>query len=578
ANTPKRWNGSAWVVVTDKVATDALAAANAASSLAATKADSSALTALDSKVTNVDGKVSTNASNITTLQGKVTTVENGLATKANASALNDIYTKTQTDAKAAEIAAGQIATYNANLVIGGVNQLLNSEGERSSTATTQREYLLYERSSHLMEFYNEHLGKDITISFDLKVDVAGYVKIYSSNGSAHSYDAGISVATADVGEWKRYSVTVKPKTHTTSTTVSTLEFYGTYDTGRIPHVRKVQLEAGNTATDWSPSPRDTQAALDANATAIDNTNSEVTRVDGRVTTEANRITSLSGRVSTVEGQVTTKAEAAALSSTAVDGRVTATNSNVTSLTGRVDTVEGNLTTKADVSAVNALTTRVGNVEGGLSTQANNTTALEAKLNVSGKGGTNLLFKSNKFGSYNGAAYPHVVYQMGEDWEVGATYTLMFCVEHKRGTGDSNSVLSAYVGGGNQTVRGVVNTGGKTVQTVTFVKGSAGTAKAVHFFMLNRPTADKASVGDVYWAVLVKGSVLTTDEWVPSPYEHMEDSAANASAISSTNTEVSRINGVVSGHTTQLSNLTASIAGKADTSALNALTVRVADEE
>ena len=96
ANTPKRWNGTAWVVVTDKVATDALAAANAASSLAATKADSSALTALDSKVTTIDGKVTTNTSNITTLQGKVTTVENGLATKAEGSALTALTTRVST--------------------------------------------------------------------------------------------------------------------------------------------------------------------------------------------------------------------------------------------------------------------------------------------------------------------------------------------------------------------------------------------------------------------------------------------------------------------------------------------------
>ena len=33
ANTPKRWNGTAWAVVTDKVASDALAAANTANSL-----------------------------------------------------------------------------------------------------------------------------------------------------------------------------------------------------------------------------------------------------------------------------------------------------------------------------------------------------------------------------------------------------------------------------------------------------------------------------------------------------------------------------------------------------------------
>ena len=115
ANTPKRWNGTAWVVVTDKVATDALAAANAASSLAATKADSSALTALDSKVTTVDGKVTTNASNISTLQGKVTTVENGLATKAEGSALTALTTRV-TNAEGVNTSQGSAITTLQNTV------------------------------------------------------------------------------------------------------------------------------------------------------------------------------------------------------------------------------------------------------------------------------------------------------------------------------------------------------------------------------------------------------------------------------------------------------------------------------
>ena len=41
ANTPKRWNGSAWVAVTDKVATDAASAAASALTQVATKADAS---------------------------------------------------------------------------------------------------------------------------------------------------------------------------------------------------------------------------------------------------------------------------------------------------------------------------------------------------------------------------------------------------------------------------------------------------------------------------------------------------------------------------------------------------------
>ncbi|MCE7762957.1 DUF1983 domain-containing protein [Pseudomonas putida] len=52
ANTPKRWNGTAWVAVTDKVATEAAAAAANALAQVASKADASALQALQTTVTN----------------------------------------------------------------------------------------------------------------------------------------------------------------------------------------------------------------------------------------------------------------------------------------------------------------------------------------------------------------------------------------------------------------------------------------------------------------------------------------------------------------------------------------------
>ncbi|MEX5323319.1 hypothetical protein WCE04_28855, partial [Pseudomonas shirazica] len=62
ANTPKRWNGSAWVAVTDKVATDAAAAAANALAVAQTKADANAVQSLTTRVTNVEG--------VTTAQGQ----------------------------------------------------------------------------------------------------------------------------------------------------------------------------------------------------------------------------------------------------------------------------------------------------------------------------------------------------------------------------------------------------------------------------------------------------------------------------------------------------------------------------
>lgn len=68
ANTPKRWSGSAWLAVTDKVATDA-AAANALS-VAQTKADANVVQGLTTKVTEVEGAVTSQAQSITGLQAR----------------------------------------------------------------------------------------------------------------------------------------------------------------------------------------------------------------------------------------------------------------------------------------------------------------------------------------------------------------------------------------------------------------------------------------------------------------------------------------------------------------------------
>lgn len=71
ANTPKRWNGTSWAVVTDKAATDALAAANAATAGLANKADSSAVTALTSRVAQTESGLASVGQNITRLDNSI---------------------------------------------------------------------------------------------------------------------------------------------------------------------------------------------------------------------------------------------------------------------------------------------------------------------------------------------------------------------------------------------------------------------------------------------------------------------------------------------------------------------------
>ncbi len=87
ANTPKRWNGSAWVAVTDKVATDAAAAAANALAVAQTKADASAVQSLTTKVTDVEGAVTAQGQSLTGLQSSLTTTNQNV-TAAQQAALD----------------------------------------------------------------------------------------------------------------------------------------------------------------------------------------------------------------------------------------------------------------------------------------------------------------------------------------------------------------------------------------------------------------------------------------------------------------------------------------------------------
>lgn len=343
-----------------------------------TKADTSALTSLDTKVTSIDGRVTTNTNAVTSLQGRVNTVESGLSTKAEATALNDYYTKTEANSAT----SGAIDTFNSQLTIGGVNAVANSEAPRTSTAATNKEYLLYERSAELKAFYDENLDKPITISFEMSVPVVGAVQVYASNSSAHTFSISVNAVIAN--QWTKYSVTVNPRTHTASTTVSTIEFYGTYGTGRIPTIRKLQIEAGTKATAWSPSPRDTKVLLDANATAIQTTQTKVDNIDGRLTTAADSITSLSSRMTTAEGGINTANTAVSglqTRMTTAEGAITNQGSSITALNNNVSTINNALTSKADSAAVNALTSRVAATESGITTQSDRVTTLTNSLNT-----------------------------------------------------------------------------------------------------------------------------------------------------------------------------------------------------
>lgn len=74
ANTPKRWNGSTWSAVTDKVATDAAAAAASALDQVATKAEASTVSNLTNTVTQMGQDVTAQGGAITRIDASLLTI------------------------------------------------------------------------------------------------------------------------------------------------------------------------------------------------------------------------------------------------------------------------------------------------------------------------------------------------------------------------------------------------------------------------------------------------------------------------------------------------------------------------
>ncbi|MCF4804805.1 phage tail protein [Acinetobacter baumannii] len=604
---------------------------NATNDKVASKADSSALNSLDSKVSEIDGRVTSNTSAVTALQGRVTTVENGLLTKADASALNNYYTKTEADSAT----SGAIDKFNSQLTIGGVNVVATSEAPRTSTAATNREYLLYERSAELKAFYDENLEKPITISFEMSVPVAGPVQVYSSNGSAHQFVTSVNAVI--VNQFAKYSVTVSPKSHTASTTVSTIEFYGVYGSGRIPTIRKLQIEAGTKATAWSPSPRDTQAALDANASAIQNTQTKVENIDGRLTTATDSITSLNSRMSAAEGNINSANTAVGGLSTrmtSAEGKITNQGDSIASLQNSVSSISGTLANKADSSAVNNLTSRVESAEGKISSQSGQITSLSNSLDLtnSNLNDVNVLarllslgkplrddptFKTTSAGGLSAYSFPAgtswIKQAKSTDNPTGSTNEMLIKATQALGGGwyptaptlvlTANKtflikqIIKMPVGTKLQAIGNATGTGGyirilgndlgtgKFETYYSVVQGGAdlsGSTIQGHFRVIAGTNPPVPTVDNPVFVILASYEVFdvtAVNDTIPKAYS--DAIAANANAINTLSNTVSQQGNTITSHSnsiTQLNNSISSINGalssKADASALQSLDSKV----
>lgn len=340
------------------------------------------------------------------------------------------------------------------------------------------------------------------------------------------------------------------------------------------------------ATDWHcvniTAASKAQAIADANATAIQTLDSKVVQQGKDITSLSTAQTALTNRVSTVEGQVTLKADSSAVQQldsrvTLSEGKITSNTNAITNLTSTITTLDGKVNTKADATALNNYYTKV---QADTAT-AGQITTFSSTLKV---GAANLFSLANATeGVYltpqgvptsSGADKANIT--SNEFIKVGHNKVILFqlwndnlivnlsnsnyiCFFNE----DKSTLVRSYI---SQKITGAPY----QLQTISVPEGAVyvrfGTLCAV-----NRGTAKDPGI-----RIKFEFGTIPSD-WSVADGDVQSQLAANANASQTINTEVSRINGVVVAQGTAITNLTATVVGKADTSAVNTLQATVTQQ-
>lgn len=206
--------------------------------------------------------------NATGLANRISTAETSISSNADAIALRATKTEAQGYARDAVD----------NLEIGGRNLF---SWPVSGTKWKDEEHALntYQNRGSFTQFTNSLLfdpldtvGEEYTISFDVKSpNGTTNVELYNSNGLPSAfYFTSVTVAQNVGDEWVHCEHTVTNEAYSGSGTPNPnlnrrIEIYARSATGVL--VRKIKVEKGTKATDWTPAPEDMEAYADAAVTA-----------------------------------------------------------------------------------------------------------------------------------------------------------------------------------------------------------------------------------------------------------------------------------------------------------------------
>lgn len=306
-------------------------------------ANANAVSTLNNTVTSQGGVITSQGSDITSLKNSVTSINSTLNTKADASALNTLTNRVTTAENSLTTQSGSITTLTNtinSLSVGGTNFLTASEAVRSMVGTNTSNQVsnkTYFVSNKSLKDFNLTTSDFITLSFDWEITGSTISGTFRPQFNAVPWAnsiGSISVTVSSTNTKGRYVCTGPVTASFLTSDAKSLDIRGDSLQGTLS-IKRIKLEKGNFATDWSPAPEDL-----ATANALSSLNTTVTQQGDTIVSQGQAINSLRNDLNTTNNTKADSTAVSALSSlvNTIDGKVTSNSSSITALENNVSII------------------------------------------------------------------------------------------------------------------------------------------------------------------------------------------------------------------------------------------------
>lgn len=322
------------------------------------------LTGLNSKYESVSGDLGKLKDQVTTNSTQITQNKQAIALKADQSTVNNLSGEVSQNSAQLKVQADQISSKVSSTDFKTLNDKVNGMkiGGRNLVTGTEQDIVIDDTSNtgtQGWQFATINLTQQPKVGDQITVSAEGTLTGKDNLGTYDVilYNSTISNARSSskrLPSGKRASATLQVNNLDGNGDTVLLIYAGNgSDTeGKKNTVHHLKVEFGNVATDWTPAPEDTIAAIQKNTTAIDQANQKISLKADQTEVDQikNTASQNSSRLDVMAGQISSKVTATDVNNI-VDSKGYATTSTVQSLitqkAGTINESITNLTSKVN---------------------------------------------------------------------------------------------------------------------------------------------------------------------------------------------------------------------------------------